>query len=97
MTKLCKDCKYFDRQSISGSMSNECGHPKNIDKPNTNMVTGEIKVRHKNSPRYMRMQRWWIAAMDGHCGASGRWFEPKPVVFNISLADGGITIKEITR
>jgi hypothetical protein len=79
MTKLCKDCKFFQPhkdfligESITPRASEYASCGKSVD-----AVTGEGKIPCK----IHRAPHGWFSRMIHYdailCGESGRWFQPK--------------------
>lgn len=72
--KLCKDCKWaFGASGFCSVVI--CNHPNNREST-SDRVAGKQRYRLK----YCELQRrltWFSSVIEGTCGKSGRWFEPK--------------------
>lgn len=66
--KLCKDCRWFNGVSKARCLYVVVRSP--IDGSRT--LTSAV-----NNPLYQREEDGFMAFMNGQCGKSGRWWEPK--------------------
>jgi len=68
--KLCINCQHYVRRRFS---RDECRSPKIMK---ANPVTGKVGPRYDGMSR-PELARLHVAEHLGHCGPSGRFFEPK--------------------
>lgn len=68
MSKLCADCKWFDKWL--------CHNPKHKEK---DPVSGGMVYRKTwmRRPDFVRAEGYFNALLSGTCGKSGRFWEPK--------------------
>jgi len=84
--KICINCKYILGKKIHTEHSDtwQCHHPNNIIKKETDLVTGNLEVTVRLTPKQLRydfiltehISKDLIGEFrDTHCGREGTWYE----------------------